>query len=283
MLRNHNLPIKKKDIRSWLSNQETYSIHRSPFRNFRRSQFITSKIDRFWSTDLIDMSSLSKNNDNIKFLLIVIDNFSKFAFIEQIKNKNSNSIIDAFKNIFEYGRKPEILISDAGKEFLNKNFEKFLKENNIKLYVMRNTEVKAAIAERFIRTIKEKIFKYIYSTKSSRYIDVLADILRNYNNTVHSTTLFKPNDVNYSNQNSVLLNATRKRLTNRTSKLKTGDKVRILKLKDKFEKGYKNNWTKEIFTIKRKLSTLPFSRFKLEDSNSQELIGSFYEKELLKI
>ena len=275
--------IKKSSVKAWLSKQKSYSLHRSPIRKFQRSQFVSSEIDRYWSIDLMDITKYSKFNDSYKFLFVAIDNLSKFAFIEPIKDKKPLSIIRAFKNILKSGRKPKFLISDSGTEFVNRSFQSLLDMHNIKLYIMRNTEVKAAIAERFIRTIKTKIFKYLTDSKSLKFIDKLPLILKNYNNSLHSRTKFKPIDVNTSNQYDAFLNLYRDRNENKTANFKIGDKVRIMKLKGTFEKGYLRNWTDEIFTVNKILNTLPFKRYLIRDSNNIQLLGSFYEKELLKI
>ena len=170
-----------------------------------------------------------------------------------------------------------------GGELISSLFHDFLDSYGIKHYLMKNTEVKAAIAERMISTLRNRIEIFTKHRKNKRFIDKIQLIVNNYNDSEHSGIQMKPRDVNINNQNEALLNLHRKRIHNRLSKLKVGDHVRLLKLKDKFSKGYKRSWTNEIFIIKKKLNTLPIQRYIIEDKNKQELIGSFYEQELIKI
>lgn len=274
--------LNKKEFKNWLINQESYSLHKRRRINFRRSKYVLSKIDRFWQADLIDLNEIRDFNKNHRFLLTVIDTLSKYAWIEILRDKTNSSVINAFKNIFLKGRRPQILITDGGKEFDNKNFEKFLNHHAIKHYITRNTEVKAAVVERFNRTIKEKLYKYFTSYKTKKYLDIIDSFVNSYNNTKNSRTKFKPIEVNKNNERKAFLSLNKFDICKSKNKLKIGDKVRILNLKNLFTKGYKTNWTIEIFTVSKILNTLPI-RYKITDDSHQELIGSFYKEELLKI
>ena len=274
--------LKSIDVKNWLEKRDIYSLNRKIYSNFERSKFISSKIDRFWSIDLVDISQYQRSNDNFRFLLMVVDILSKYGWVIPIKKKNRKSIILGFQKIFKTGRKPEVIISDAGGEFVNSDFKKYLFENDIKHYIMRNTEVKAANAERFNRTIKEKIFKYMNDKNTGKFIHKIPDFLTSYNSKEHSRTKMKPIEVNKQNQNIAFLNLYKRRSPNRKSYFKSGDIVRILKLKNHFSKGYNPRWTKEKFKIRKILSTLPFQRYILEDSKGNQLIGSFYNKEIIK-
>jgi hypothetical protein len=158
-----------------------------------------------------------------------------------------------------------------------------LKNKNIEQIITRNTETKAAVIERFNRTIEEKIIKYLYTFKTERYIDVLNKITSSYNNTIHSRTKFKPKDVDKNNEKIVFNNLYRKKINVHESKLKIGDKVKLSKLKSIFEKGFTSAWTEEIFQIDKILNTSPFERYTVIDSKNLPLIGSFYSQELQKI
>lgn len=274
-----NKKITLKDIKNFLQKQETYSLFKNRYTT-SRSKFVSSEIDRFWCGDLIDFGNLAKFNIGFKYALIVVDILSKYLWIEVLKNKKPSSIISAFKKILKDKRKCKILITDAGREFNNKFFEKFLRENNIKLYIMRNTEIKAAPVERVIRTIKDKLFRYLHFSKSKKYIDILPFIVKNYNNSVHSTTKFRPVNVSESNKWEAFLNSHTKRIKTKKSLFKVGDYVRILNIKSKFRKGHTTNWTRETFKIVDKLKTLPLTRYQVEDKKGEKIIGSFYDFEL---
>ena len=132
------------------------------------------------------MQSLSKYNKGIKYLLCAIDLFSKYAWVIPIKDKKGTSIVNAFKKNNLKKRKPNKIWVDQGSEFYDKSFKDFLKINNSEMYSTYN-EGKSVVAERFIRTLKNKIFKHMTTIQENIYFDVLDDIVDKYNNTVHKT------------------------------------------------------------------------------------------------
>ena len=140
------------------------------------------------------MQSLNQYNKGIKYLLCAIDIFSKYAWVVPFKDKRGISIVNAFQKIISEGRKPNKIWVDQGSEFYNNSFKDFLKMNNIEMYSTYN-EGKSVVAERFIRTLKNKIFKHMTAISKNVYFDVLDDIVNKYNNTVHRTIKMKPIDV----------------------------------------------------------------------------------------
>ena len=140
------------------------------------------------------MQSLSKFDKGIKYLLCAIDLFSKYAWVIPIKDKKGTSIVNAFKKIISKERKPNKIWVDQCSEFYNQSFKDFLKINNIEMYSTYN-EGKSVVAERFIRTLKNKIFRHMTTISKNVYIDVLNDIVNKYNNMVHRTIKMKAIDV----------------------------------------------------------------------------------------
>ena len=140
------------------------------------------------------MQSLSKYNKRIKYLLCAIDIFSKYACVVPVKDKKETSIVNAFQKIILEGRKPNKIWVDQGGEFYNNLFKRFLKINNIEMYSTYN-EGKSVVAERFIRTLKNRIFKHMTAISKNVYFDVLDDIVNKYNNTVHKSIKMKPINV----------------------------------------------------------------------------------------
>ena len=145
-----------------------------------------------------------------------------------------------------------------------------MRDNDIVMYSTHN-EGKSVVAERFIRTLKGKIYKYRTSISKNVYIDKLDDIVDEYNNTYHTTIKIKPIDV----KDNTYINAD-KEINN-----KVGDRVRISKYKNIFAKGYMPNWSEEVFIIKKVKNTIPWT-YAINDLNGEEIIGTFYEKELQK-
>ena len=145
--------------------------------------------------DLAGMQSLSKYNKGIKYLLCVIDLFSKYAWVVPIKDKKETSMVNAFKKIVrDSNRKPNKIWVDQGSKFYNKPFKDFLKINTIEMYSTYNGE-KSVVAERFIRTLKNKIFKHMTVTSKNIYFDVLDVIVDKYDDTVRKTIKMKLTEV----------------------------------------------------------------------------------------
>ena len=146
------------------------------------------------------MQPLSRKNKGIKYLLCAIDLFSKCAFVIPLKDKKGISIINAFNKIIKQSkRKPNKIWVDQGREFYNNAFKKWLSDNDIIMYSTYN-EGKSVVAERFIRTLKNKLYKHMTVTSKNVYYDVLDDVVNKYNNTKHSTIKMKPIDVGNNNK-----------------------------------------------------------------------------------
>ena len=151
--------------------------------------------DNVWGADVADMQLISKFNKVFRFLLCVKDIYSKYAWIVPLKDKKGVSIVNAFQSILnKSNRKPNKIWFDKGNEFYNSHFKKWLRDNNIEMYSTHH-EGKSVAAERFIRTLTNKIYKHMTSISKNVYIDKLDDIVDEYNNTYHRTIKMKPIDV----------------------------------------------------------------------------------------
>ena len=233
--------------------------------------------------DFPDMQSLSKYNRGIKYLLCPINLFSKYAWVVPLNDKRRISIVNAFQKIiskggkaeFEGQRKPHKVCVHQGGEFYNKLFQRFLKINNIEMY-STYSEGKSVVAERFIRTLKNKIFKYMTAVSKNVYFDALDDIVDKYNNLVNRTIKIKPTDVTSNSYAEYNENINKK-----NPKFKVGDHVRISKYKNIFAKGYIQNWSEQDFVVSKIKNTVPWT-YAIIDLNGEPITGSFYEKELKK-
>ena len=274
-------------------------LHKPIIRKFKKRKVYSTFKDNIWGVDLADMQLLSKYNKGIRFLLCVIDIFSKYAWVVPLKDKkgisiyisivkawvvplkdkkgiNIISIVKASQSILKQSnRKPNKIWADKGSEFYNVYFKKWLRDNNIVMYSTHNAG-KSVVAERFIRTLKSKIYMYMTSISKNVYIDKLDDIVDEYNNAYHTTIKMKPIDV----KDNTYINAD-KEINNKDPKFKVGDHVRISKYKNIFAKGYMPNWSEEVFVIKNFKNTVPWT-YVINDLNGEELTGTFYEKELQK-
>lgn len=258
-------------------------LHTQPRRNFKRRTVIVKGLFDLWQADLVEMQPYASDNKGFRYLLTVIDAFSKYAWAIPVKNKSGNEVAKAMESIFvkRSSSPPANLQTDLGTEFYNIHFQKLMKKYNINHYSTYTT-LKASIVERFNRTLKTWMWKLFSLNGNYKWIDVLQDLIDKYNNTVHRTIKMKPVDVNKTNEKKLLSSVYRKIKTFPLPKFKVGDKVRISKYKHLFEKGYTPNYTTEIFEIEKVKITDPVT-YILKDYQGQTIRGSFYEQELLKV
>ena len=251
-------------------------LHKPIIRKFEKRKVHAAFKDNIWGADLADMQLLNKYNKGIRFLLCVIDNFSKYAWVVPLKDKKGVSVATAFQSILKQSnRKPNKIWVDKGFEFYNAYFKKWLQDNDIVMY-STHSEGKSVVAERFIRTLKSRIYKHMTSISKNVYIDKLDDIVNEYNNAYHTTIRMKPIDV----KDHTYIN-TDKETNDKDPKFKVRDRVRISKYKNIFAKDYTANWSVEVFVIKKIKNTVPWT-YVINDLNREEIMGTFYEKELQK-
>ena len=177
----YNFFDKKSEGSGIINNKENIQLadelHKPITRKFEKRKLYSLFRDNIWGADLADMQLLSKFNKGFRFLLCIIDIFSKYAWVIPLKDKKGISIVNAFqKKLNESNRKPNKIWVDKGSEFYNNSFKKWLKDNDIEMYSIHNKR-KSVVAERFTRTLKNKIFKYMTAISKYVYFDVLDDIV----------------------------------------------------------------------------------------------------------
>ena len=272
-------------LRSDWSQQLAEELHKPITKNFRKRRVISYGIDKIWAADLVEIQKFSKWNKGIKYLLMVIDVFSKYGWIVSLKDKKTESVSSAFDKIFKKAeRKPEMLWTDKGSEFVSKHFKEFLKKNKIELYYTENEE-KSSVVESWNKTMKNRMWKMFSANNNTVYWDKLDKLVDGYNNTKHSSIEMTPIEASKKeNEEKVFANLYGDLiyLKPKKPKFSIGDKVRISKYKRRvFYKGYTPNWTEEIFVVDKILLTKPVT-YKIVDLLGEEIEGSFYEKELQK-
>jgi transposase InsO family protein len=279
------LKISKSKATEILADELAYSLHKPARRTFKRNLTYVSGPDRQWQADLADMQDLVAANGGMKYLLTCIDVFSKYAWVVPIKTKGAQSMVEAFGKLFELAgeRKPVRLQTDKGTEFMCKPVQALLKSKGIHHFVS-NSDKKAAVVERFNRTIKSRIWAYFTAKKTKRYVDVLQDFVNAYNNSKHRSIGMAPAKVRPKHTNEIwrrMYGDGSAELPNRKNP-KAGELVRISRWKGVFEKGYMPNWSKETFHV-NKIIRNPQTMFELHDKEGEPLHGNFYEKELQKV
>ena len=200
----------------------------------------------------------------------IINIFSKYPWVITLRDGKGVSNVNVFQKVLDKsGRKPNKIWVDKGSEFYNNSFKKWLKDNDIEMYSI-HSEIKFVVAERFIRTLKTKIYNYFTSISKKMYIDKLNDIVNEYNNTYHRTIKIKPVDV----KDTTYIDSTELH-SNKDPKFKVGDLVRISRCKNIFAKGYTPNWSEEVFVNKKVKDTVPWT-YVINDLNDNEIIGRFH-------
>ena len=272
-------------MRSDWSQQLAEELHKPITRNFRKRRVISYGVDKIWTADLEEIQKYSKWNKGVKYLLMVIDVFSKYGWIEPLKDKKTESVSSAFEHIFKKSkRKPEKLWTDKGSEFISKHFKDFLKTHNITLYHTQNEE-KSSIVERWNKTMKNKMWKMFSANNNTVYWDKLDKLVDDYSYTYHSSIEMTPTEASLKeNENKVFANLYDDLiyLKPKKPKFSIGDKVRISKYKRRvFDKGYTPNRTEELFVVDHIMMTKPVT-YRIVDLLGEKVEGSFYEKELQK-
>ena len=227
---------------------EIYS--KPPKRNYNTNKTDVYHIDDIWSLDILDLKDYGpKNNRGYRYVLVTIDNFSKFGWTIPLKNKNAQTIKDSFETILlNSKRSPNLIETDRGKEFYNNIFQDFLNKNNIKLY-SRNSLYGAVFAERFNRTIRDLLKKPVFEKGDGNWIDVLQTITKQYNNKTHSSTKLTPTQASLKkNEGYVYKNLFDKRKKVKP-KYEIGDLVRTADLKKTFSRGDTTNWSYKMYKI----------------------------------
>ena len=228
--------------------------------------------------DLVEMIPYAKDNNGYKYMLTLIDCFSKKAYAVPLKDKTAKHVKIGMESILPDNVKH--LQTDEGNEFFNKDFNEFMKKRKITHY-HTYSHLKASIVERFNRTIKTWMWEMFSAQGSYRWVDNLPKLINRYNNKVHRSIGMRPKDVNNKNSNAVLVKLMPKHSQNIKPKIKVGDHVRISKYKHIFAKGYQPSWTTEVFKIHEVKKTKPVT-YILKDETGQIIAGGFYEQELLK-
>ena len=238
--------MTQKNIKIFIN--EIYS--KGPKRNYTTNKTDVYHIDDTWSLDILDLKDYGpENKRGYRYVLVVLDNFSKFGWTTPLKKKNAQTIKDSFENILINSKtKPNLIETDRGKEVYNNTFQDFLNKNNIKLY-SRNSSYGAVFAERYNLTIRNLLKRPVFEKGDGNWIDVLPTITKQYNNKVHSSTKLTPIQASLKkNEGYVYKNLLDKR-KKKTPKFQINDLVRTADLKKTFSKSDMTNWSYKLYKI----------------------------------
>ncbi len=282
---NQEVPLKR--INNIVNTIESQSLHKEFHKGRRNISFARFKRYQF-QIDLCFITDLAEWNDGVKYLLTVIDCFTRFAFVKPLKDKTSKTVLKAFQEIIEsLHDKPITIVCDKGTEFINKQFLDYCKSRNMKL-ISPVSNIHAAYVERFNRTIQNIIYKFLTEYSTNRYLDHLDKIVESYNLRYHRMIGMSPFEAENNPDAELYINNL---ITKRDSEmkkmdptLKIGDLVRIAKQKDKFSRGFNPQTHIEIFKIDRISENKKVPLYYLSNYNSNENIeGGFYRFELTPV
>lgn len=259
---------------------DSYTLHKPVKKPPLYRRIYTKGINYLYQIDLVDMSKFENENDGFRWLITIIDTFSKKAWAFKMKNKSAKSIMKVMVPFFQKN-KPQKIEFDQGTEFYNRPFLNLLRNNKI-IHFSVYSDRKCAIVERFNRTLKTRMYRSFTARGSHRWVDILQNLVNGYNKSKHRSTKFAPNDVSNENEDEVRKNLfpkIKKYKKYVTPIFKIGDSVRITRKKSIFQKGYEQTYSYEVFTICEIKDTYPVT-YGIKDYKGEVIKGSWYASEL---
>ena len=276
-------PSYSAKINEFLRQNNVHSIHRRIIKkNFPRRKIIARFPFDIFMADLIEYPNLKFQNNRYVYILILIDCFTKKVWAMAMKEKSATWTADAFESIFKnLDDFPSHLITDGGLEFFNEKTQNVFRNYGVNHYkIPTKTKWKASIVERVNRTIKTRIQRYFFQNKTKKWIDIYEDVVKDYNNTPHSSIGIAPNQVSEDNRVAVYKRLYPDNLLRTVCKLQKRDKVRYLLDKEIFEKGYTKKWTEEIYQIYKIKQSNGVCYYYLESLAGDPLPGIYYYYQL---
>lgn len=275
--------ITKKDVDLFLKKSLSYTLHKQPRYKFERLSIKPAGLFTDWQADLAVMDKIIESNDGYRYILVCIDCLSRKIYATPVKTKSSNDMKIAFDRIFSESKYiPWRIITDSGVEFVARAMQAYFKSKDIiKHETYSHPTCHAGMVERGIRTLKNKLYRYFTEKQTHRWVDILPKIVNSINNSVCRSTGYTPNSFNFENASE-----RRKNMYNikkdHTSILSVGEKVRVIKTKTAFKKGYLPTFSDEIFTIHNVLKTNP-TTYKIVSDEGIIQNGKFYRPELCPV
>lgn len=280
--------LSKNAVERWLRSQPTYTLHKQKRQRFKTSRYYVRKPNLQFQADLVDYSKFASHNRGYKFMLMIMDLFTRQAWAFPMKSKSGKEVAAIFRPFFRE-HKTERLQSDEGKEFYNRDVAEVLNAYGIELFSIYSP-MKAALVERLNRTVKSMLEKIFTATNSKNWIDVIDQVMHVYNNRRHRSLGMAPNEVLPKREKEAYDNMYAdfkpglERPRKRHPKFAIGSRVRISKQKGTFGRGYEANWSTEEFFISSMRHTKDgLVMFKVKDAGGNEIRGSFYPEELQRV
>ena len=282
--RENRYKLKKKDVREWLEEQETYTVFKEPPKTSETVKVLVSHIDEQWDADSAHMRRYARENRGYSYFLVVVDTVSRFAWTRAQKTLTAEETGEGLRSVLEGGRRPQRLRTDRGTEFRGAAAQRVLRDKNVDHFTTNN-DTKANYAERLIRTLKRKLYKYMSEKQTNVWYNALPLITESYNATPHRGLGGKaPKDVTEEDQAEIWF----RRVDKPKSRVPTdykyavGETVRITTANKPFERAFDEQFTREFFYISNRLTEQGIHRYELVDADREAILGKFYTEELQK-
>ena len=276
----------KTNVKKWLATQPTYTLHKPMRRKFTTRMYKTSGPDELWQMDLMEMIPYAKINAGNRYILTCIDVFSRFARAEAVKTKDATTVCKAIQKMLVKTTPPRHVQTDAGKEFYNKTVQNLFHKHKINHYTVQS-QFKAAVVERFNRTLRERLNRFFTHQRNKKWTIVLPKIIYAYNHASHRSLKGKcPVDLYVNDPNNLNDWLDQEKVTNVVRKRQTlfpvGALVRISRISNSpFRKNFDQNWSEEVFRIASLDKVNKPVMYVLKDVATDEIIeGKFYHEEL---
>lgn len=268
----------KQEISNFLNTTNSYTKYKNVRRKFQRLKVMAFDINEIWAMDLAYVDKLAKYNKNVKYLLVAVDVLSRYVRVQPLENKFAKTTLHAFKQMLKKGKRPQKVWTDKGTEFKGV-FAEFCTKENISMY-STESETKASLAERAIRSLKTIIYKYLEQKWTWSYLPKLQDFVKTMNTRINRTIKMAPSKVTKSDVPYLMSLFTVNKRNKPT--FKVGDTVRIAKKDIPFKKGYQQSFTDETFRI-TDIPTRNPPTYTIIDTAGEKIHGKFYRSEMVKI
>ena len=265
-------------LNKFIERNETYSKFKPIRQKFPRRK---TKVHGPFNTYQIDLSDYQKfkyRNRHYGWILFIIDAFSRYGYCIPLKTKSGPNTVAALEKwLLSLNHFPKFIYSDAGTEFTSTRAKNLFRSRGISHFILGGQH-KAAIVERFQRTIKTNLEMYFHRNHTKRWIDVIQSIVKNYNSRYHRSIGMAPADINYNNYEKVYKRLYPISTRNKLCKLSPGDLVRIAIKKKEFSKGYHQTFSNEIYKVLKAIDYDGVCQYEVQDVKGGAILRKYYQE-----
>lgn len=270
-------------VKELLGTQNAYTIHKDRRIRFPRNRVIAYSKDYQWMADLVFLPKLAKDNDGYRYIMVVIDVFSKYVWVRPTKTKQEQEMKRAWDSIFDEGRIPIHLQTDRGGEFDNEYMRDYFDGKGINYFTTQNSSFKCSVVERVNRTIKSRMFRYFTAKNTHRYVDIIHKLIDGYNNSYHRSIKMTPNQACEIEPSIVFNNLYGRLPRQRKPDLQEGDTVRMALDKSPFEKTYESTFSDNVMNVKETHQAQRLPLYSIKEKDGPLRKRRYYKQELQKV